>query len=130
MSWRHEQWTRRLQPRLLGYASVAGLLALTTLLSLTLPSSRAGQHNISSKRPAAGKGADGASASLQTARNVGKAYKELIRSWRDVLPASSMCLAVPIVPLSRVCWPDIEQPEQAQRMRTEKPATSDNPELA
>jgi len=76
MSWRHEQWTRRLQPRLLGYASVAGLLALTTLLSLTLPSSRAGQHNISSKRPAAGKGADGASASLQTARNVGKAYYE------------------------------------------------------
>ena len=76
MSWRHEQWTRRLQPRLLGYASVAGLLALTTLLSLTLPSSRAGQHNISSKRPAADKGADGASASLQTARNVGKAYYE------------------------------------------------------
>ena len=33
-------------------------------------------------------------------RNVGKAYKKLIRDWRDVLPASSLCLAVPIVPPS------------------------------
>jgi hypothetical protein len=41
-----------------------------------------------------------------------------------------MCLAVPIVPLNRVCWPDTEQVEQAERMRTEKPATSGNPEIA
>jgi hypothetical protein len=60
-------------------------------------------------------------------RNVGKAYKDLIRSWRDVLPASSMCLAVPIVPLSRTCWPDYEQ---AERMRHDEPAQSGNPEVA
>jgi beta-glucosidase/6-phospho-beta-glucosidase/beta-galactosidase len=29
-------------------------------------------------------------------RNVGKAYKELIRDWRQVLPASSVCLTVPL----------------------------------
>ena len=31
-------------------------------------------------------------------RNVGKAYKQLISDWREVLPASSVCLAVPIAP--------------------------------
>ena len=30
-------------------------------------------------------------------RAVGKAYKELIANWRDVLPAQSVCLQVPIV---------------------------------
>jgi beta-glucosidase len=30
-------------------------------------------------------------------RNVGRAYKKLISDWRDVLPASSLCLSVPIV---------------------------------
>jgi beta-glucosidase/6-phospho-beta-glucosidase/beta-galactosidase len=29
-------------------------------------------------------------------RNVGTAYKQLIRDWREVLPASSVCLAVPL----------------------------------
>ena len=29
-------------------------------------------------------------------RNVGKAYKQLIADWRNVLPASSVCLIVPI----------------------------------
>jgi beta-glucosidase/6-phospho-beta-glucosidase/beta-galactosidase len=29
-------------------------------------------------------------------RNVGKAYKQLIADWRNVLPASSVCLVVPI----------------------------------
>ena len=33
-------------------------------------------------------------------RNVGRAYKKLIADWRDVLPASSLCLVVPIVPPS------------------------------
>lgn len=37
-------------------------------------------------------------------RNVGVAYKKLIADWRDVLPASSVCLAVPIVPLDQVRW--------------------------
>ena len=30
-------------------------------------------------------------------RNVGRAYKKLIKDWREVLPASSLCLVVPIV---------------------------------
>ena len=34
-------------------------------------------------------------------RNVGKAYKQLISDWRDVLPASSVCLVVPLVPPSK-----------------------------
>ncbi|MEO6248714.1 MAG: family 1 glycosylhydrolase [Sphingomicrobium sp.] len=38
-------------------------------------------------------------------RNVGVAYKKLIEDWRDVLPASSVCLAVPIVPPSQNHWP-------------------------
>ncbi len=33
-------------------------------------------------------------------RAVGRAYKKLIADWRDVLPASSLCLIVPIVPPS------------------------------
>jgi beta-glucosidase/6-phospho-beta-glucosidase/beta-galactosidase len=33
-------------------------------------------------------------------RNVGKAYKQLIADWRNVLPASSVCLVVPIKRLS------------------------------
>jgi beta-glucosidase len=31
-------------------------------------------------------------------RAVGRAYKKLIADWRSVLPASSMCLVVPVVP--------------------------------
>jgi beta-glucosidase len=34
-------------------------------------------------------------------RNVGRAYKQLIADWREVLPASSVCLVVPIVPPSQ-----------------------------
>jgi beta-glucosidase len=30
-------------------------------------------------------------------RNVGRAYKQIISDWRDVLPASSVCLVVPLV---------------------------------
>ena len=30
-------------------------------------------------------------------RRVGQAYKQLIKDWRDVLPAQSICLVVPIV---------------------------------
>ena len=32
-------------------------------------------------------------------RPVGRAYRELIAAWRDVLPTQSICLRVPIVPL-------------------------------
>jgi beta-glucosidase len=38
-------------------------------------------------------------------RNVGRAYKKLIADWKDVLPASSLCLTVPIV-----------SPQHAERM--------------
>ncbi len=31
-------------------------------------------------------------------RNVGKAYRQLIQDWRDVLPTQSVCLTVPVVP--------------------------------
>ena len=34
-------------------------------------------------------------------RNVGRAYKKLISDWRDVLPAQSVCLVVPLLPPSR-----------------------------
>ena len=34
-------------------------------------------------------------------RAVGRSYKELIASWRDVLPAQSVCLVVPVVPPSQ-----------------------------
>ncbi|MDP8911938.1 MAG: family 1 glycosylhydrolase, partial [Pseudomonadota bacterium] len=40
-------------------------------------------------------------------RAVGKAYKKLIQDWREVLPASSVCLSVPIV-----------KPSQADRMHS------------
>ena len=33
-------------------------------------------------------------------RNVGRAYKQLISDWKDVLPSQSVCLVVPIVPPS------------------------------
>ncbi|GAA4811348.1 family 1 glycosylhydrolase [Sphingosinicella ginsenosidimutans] len=34
-------------------------------------------------------------------RPVGRAYKKLIADWRELLPASSLCLVVPVVPPSR-----------------------------
>jgi hypothetical protein len=49
-------------------------------------------------------------------RAVGRAYKQLIRDWRDVLPASSVCLAVPIVPPSHYDIMDERDAERAQRV--------------
>ncbi|WP_114951247.1 family 1 glycosylhydrolase [Sphingosinicella terrae] len=46
-------------------------------------------------------------------RAVGKAYKKLIADWRNLLPASSHCLIVPVVPPSRA------QGEQAREQRRE-----------
>jgi hypothetical protein len=46
-------------------------------------------------------------------RAVGKAYKELISEWREVLPASSVCLVVPIVPPS--LWGGIQSQEQERK---------------
>jgi hypothetical protein len=39
--------------------------------------------------------------SIATSARSGEAYKQLIKDWRDVLPASSVCLTVPIVPPSQ-----------------------------
>jgi beta-glucosidase len=52
-------------------------------------------------------------------RPVGLAYKQLIANWRDVLPASSMCLVVPIVSPSHAGGSHAreQQEEAARRMR-------------
>ena len=51
-------------------------------------------------------------------RPVGRAYKKLIADWRDVLPASSACLIVPVVPPSRANRGHTkdQQEEAARRM--------------
>jgi beta-glucosidase len=62
-------------------------------------------------------------------RNVGKAYKQLIADWRDVLPASSVCLVVPIVPPS--LWGGAaadEQEREAGLALRREPAEASTPE--
>jgi hypothetical protein len=46
-------------------------------------------------------------------RNVGRAYKQLIADWRNVLPAQSVCLIVPIKKISD--YPDEEYDDAAGR---------------
>ncbi|WP_310467917.1 family 1 glycosylhydrolase [Sphingomonas sp.] len=55
-------------------------------------------------------------------RNVGTAYKKLIKDWREVLPASSLCLVVPIVPPSHFGDRDAreQQAEAERRLETEE----------
>ena len=63
-------------------------------------------------------------------RAVGRAYKKLIKDWREVLPASSMCLAVPIVPpsqYSRMHAYD-QQVAAAANANKQLPAQPANPE--
>ena len=49
-------------------------------------------------------------------RNVGRAYKKLISDWREVLPASSLCLTVPIVSPSHYAQQHArEQEEEAEK---------------
>jgi beta-glucosidase len=53
-------------------------------------------------------------------RPVGRAYQRLVAQWRDVLPAQSLCLQVPIVMPSRFDaegLPDAYWSEQALRRR-------------
>jgi beta-glucosidase/6-phospho-beta-glucosidase/beta-galactosidase len=50
-------------------------------------------------------------------RNVGRAYKRLIRDWREVLPASSLCLTVPVVPPSHYDLAHAREQEEAARLR-------------
>lgn len=62
-------------------------------------------------------------------RAVGKAYKQLIADWREVLPASSVCLVVPIVPPSH--WGGQEARERREEaidvLKSEK-AQASSPE--
>jgi hypothetical protein len=60
-------------------------------------------------------------------RKVGEAYKQLIKDWRDVLPASSVCLTVPIVPPSQ-CDSQEALREAAERNRRERQQTANQPE--
>ena len=60
-------------------------------------------------------------------RNVGVAYKKLIADWRDVLPASSVCLAVPIVPPSQTSWPGTRVQAAATAAAT---GTGDQPQVS
>ena len=51
-------------------------------------------------------------------RAVGRAYKKLIADWRELLPASSLCLIVPVVPPSRADLPQVlEQQAAARRLK-------------
>ena len=64
-------------------------------------------------------------------RNVGVAYKKLIKDWREVLPASSVCLAVPIVPPSLVDQPPAVQQRASATVHNEtETAEPHNPEAA
>ena len=62
-------------------------------------------------------------------RNVGRAYKQLIRDWRDVLPAQSLCLAVPVVPPGQDCWPPRSGDALQKGLRL-APQQAANPEAA
>ena len=64
-------------------------------------------------------------------RNVGTAYKKLIEDWREVLPAASVCLVVPIVPPSLVDQP-VAQAQRARMAATDAAPSTDqhNPEAA
>ncbi|HEY0148004.1 MAG TPA: family 1 glycosylhydrolase [Allosphingosinicella sp.] len=59
-------------------------------------------------------------------RAVGKAYKKLIRDWRDVLPASSLCLSVPIVPPH--LWAGAQAKEQRVDSATRRDAIPAEPQ--
>jgi beta-glucosidase/6-phospho-beta-glucosidase/beta-galactosidase len=60
-------------------------------------------------------------------RPVGRAYKKLISDWREVLPASSVCLSVPIVPPSQSdrmhAWRQQAEAAEANKERSAQPAS-------
>jgi beta-glucosidase/6-phospho-beta-glucosidase/beta-galactosidase len=63
-------------------------------------------------------------------RPVGLAYKKLIADWREILPASSLCLIVPVVPPSRTDRPHArEQQRQAARRLTALSTEASEPEI-
>ncbi|WP_324677035.1 family 1 glycosylhydrolase [Hymenobacter sp. GOD-10R] len=60
-------------------------------------------------------------------RPVGEAYKQLIQDWREVLPAQSVCLQVPIVVPSETDQPWAKkQRERAKRVRTNRKSVEAN----
>jgi beta-glucosidase len=63
-------------------------------------------------------------------RNVGKAYKQLIADWRNVLPASSVCLVVPILtPSQSESRYALERMQDAISARDDDDAQASSPEL-
>lgn len=63
-------------------------------------------------------------------RPVGKAYKKLISDWRDVLPAQSVCLVVPLVPPSRAGGTqEHDQQEAASKLLAHGEAQASSGEL-
>jgi len=63
-------------------------------------------------------------------RPVGRSYKQLIADWRDVLPAQSVCLIVPIVPPSRAHGEQQRVQEQAAiRLMQHDGSQASTPEL-
>jgi beta-glucosidase len=55
-------------------------------------------------------------------RAVGRAYKQLIADWRDVLPTQSVCLQVPVVPPSGYQEPSARRSRSDARARRRAPA--------
>jgi beta-glucosidase/6-phospho-beta-glucosidase/beta-galactosidase len=63
-------------------------------------------------------------------REVGKAYKKLIQDWREVLPAFSMCLSVPVVrPSQSGRTYSFGQQAEAANANEALPSQPANPEL-
>jgi beta-glucosidase len=57
-------------------------------------------------------------------RPVGKAYKQLIADWREVLPTQSMCLIVPVVPPQEAEQPHATIQKERARRANRKPPTA------
>jgi hypothetical protein len=55
-------------------------------------------------------------------RPVGQAYKQLIADWRDVLPAQSLCLVVPVVPPSHHGRADAREQEDRASAMMDRPS--------
>jgi beta-glucosidase len=63
-------------------------------------------------------------------RAVGRSYKQLIADWREVLPAQSVCLAVPVVRPSLGRGAEArEREEAAKRLMGKEQAQASSPEL-
>jgi beta-glucosidase len=64
-------------------------------------------------------------------RAVGKAYKQLVKDWGDVLPAQSICLIVPVVPPSKAGGEQArsQAAEAAALLHGEEKQAASSPEL-